>query len=52
MFNPTNYAKNVDVHINVFNPGVTKGAIHYHKNIENIYVVGQASHFTYDNGVQ
>ena len=39
LFNPKNYAKNVDVHINIINPGVTKGDIHYHKNIENVYIV-------------
>lgn len=39
LFSPANGLKNVDVHINVLNPGVTKGAIHYHKKIENVYVV-------------
>jgi mannose-6-phosphate isomerase-like protein (cupin superfamily) len=39
LFDPSNHTKNVDVHINILNPGVTKGAIHYHKNIENVYVV-------------
>jgi mannose-6-phosphate isomerase-like protein (cupin superfamily) len=39
LFNPKNYTKNVDVHINILNPGVKKGDIHYHKNIENVYIV-------------
>jgi mannose-6-phosphate isomerase-like protein (cupin superfamily) len=39
LFNPSNATKNVDVHINVLNPGVKKGAIHYHKTIENVYII-------------
>lgn len=39
LFNPSNVTKHVDVHINVLNPGVEKGAIHYHNAIENVYVV-------------
>ena len=39
LFNPTNGANNVDVHINTLNPGVTVGGIHYHRYIENVYVI-------------
>ena len=39
LFNPSNATKNIDVHINVLNPGVEKGAIHYHKTIENVYII-------------
>lgn len=39
LFNPSNATKNIDVHINVLNPNVRKGAIHYHKTIENVYVI-------------
>lgn len=39
LFSPSNGAKKSDVHINVLNPGVTKGSIHYHKTIENIYIL-------------
>ena len=39
LFNPSNHTKNIDVHINVLNPNVHKGAIHYHKTIENVYII-------------
>ncbi|HZW56510.1 MAG TPA: cupin domain-containing protein [Nitrososphaerales archaeon] len=39
LFNPSNGAMNVDVHINTLNPGVREGAIHYHRKMENIYVI-------------
>jgi mannose-6-phosphate isomerase-like protein (cupin superfamily) len=39
LFDPTNGVNNVDVHINILNPRITKGSIHYHKAVENIYVV-------------
>lgn len=39
LFNPSNGAMNVDVHINTLNPGVREGAIHYHRRIENVYVI-------------
>lgn len=39
LFNPSNGTKNVDVHINVLNPGVERGAIHYHNTIENVYII-------------
>ena len=39
LFDPSNGAKNIDVHVNVLNPGVTAGAIHYHEKIENVYIV-------------
>ena len=39
LFDPTNVARNLDLHINVLNPGVTAGAIHYHNIIENAYVI-------------
>jgi mannose-6-phosphate isomerase-like protein (cupin superfamily) len=39
LFDPSNVARNLDIHINVLNPGVTAGAIHYHKVIENAYVI-------------
>ena len=40
IFDPANHTRNVDVHINIINPGQpAKGVIHYHKNIENIYII-------------
>ncbi len=39
LFNPTNGVHNVDVHVNVLKPGVKRGAIHYHENIENVYII-------------
>ncbi len=39
MFDPSNGPKNVDVHINTLYPGVTAGSIHYHRAIEDIYVI-------------
>jgi mannose-6-phosphate isomerase-like protein (cupin superfamily) len=39
LFDPRNVAKNLDVHVNVLNPGVRKGSVHYHNTIENVYVI-------------
>ena len=39
LFNPSNGARHVDVHVNTLNPGVKTGSIHYHRTIENIYVI-------------
>jgi mannose-6-phosphate isomerase-like protein (cupin superfamily) len=40
LFDPSNHAKNLDVHINVLKPGhPVRSNIHYHKAIENIYIV-------------
>ncbi len=39
LFNPSNGAQNLDVHMNILNPGVKRGSIHYHRNLENVYVV-------------
>lgn len=43
LFNPTNGVSNIDVHINTLNPGVTVGGIHYHRYIENVYVILEGS---------
>lgn len=43
LFNPTNGVNNVDIHINTLNPGVTAGGIHYHRYIENVYVILEGS---------
>lgn len=39
IFDPTNVARNLDVHMNILNPGVTAGAIHYHRRTEDVYIV-------------
>jgi mannose-6-phosphate isomerase-like protein (cupin superfamily) len=39
LFDPSSGVHNVDVHINLLNPGVTRGSVHYHMKIENIYII-------------
>ncbi len=39
LFDPSTGANHVDVHLNVLNPGVRAGTVHYHRNLENVYVV-------------
>ena len=40
LFDPSNFTKNIDLHINILYPGQpAKGDIHYHKTMENIYII-------------
>ena len=39
LIGPPQGAKNVDVHINIIEPGTGRGEIHYHRKTENIYIV-------------
>ena len=36
---PSVGSSNVDVHVNVIEPGASRGEIHYHAKAENVYIV-------------